>query len=153
MIDPRVPRWLTASIYKHFDALKTNGTVFIEGMERDGRSAKDLFELRLDGPKIEEYAVNDARLYIDVNILVQATLDRADRYRIHSLVGTVVALYTDIPVFQYGDGDAAFGCLQLQSQRQGGNILVSHLGQIDLKTAITQSVVTGQYVFMYEGVN
>lgn len=153
MIDPNLPRWIAASINKHFSSLSSVADVFIEDMDRNTRTSKNIIEIRLNGPHISECGASDDHLYYTVDILIQATLDQTDRYMIHRLVGAVVNRFTDIPVFRYGDDNTAIGCLQLQSERRGGTILVNNFGQIDVKVAITQSAVSGQYKFLSQGDN
>lgn len=145
------PRWIFASVSKHFDAEKNGLKLFIEGQHRDTREDKDFLEFRLDGPYITEVSHNYFRLYIEVNVLVQSTKDQTSYHRIHENVGiAAAAFWNGIKVFKYGDGvgddDSYLGCLRLVTDARGKErIQISHFGQIEPKTRLLQATVEGHY--------
>lgn len=144
------PRWIFASISKHFDANKQTLYLFIEGMHRETRSRKDFIELRVDGPYLTEQSKGYWRNYIEINVLVQSAMDDSDFHRIYKDVGIVVNAFTDIPVYKYGnqayDDDSLLGCLKLVADARGKErIQVSHFGKIEPNVPLLQATVEGHY--------
>jgi len=143
-------RWIFASVSYHFDQRKGSLDMFIEGQHRDTRTLKDFFELRVDGPYYTELSKNYWQLYIEVNALVQSTKDDHSYHRIWDNCGTVSAMFTDIPVYKYGNGilddQSYLGCLNLLQDTRGRERLqTSHFGQIEPKTPILQATIEGHY--------
>lgn len=145
------PRWIFASVSKHFDAEKQGLHMFVEGEHRDTRDKLDFLEFRLDGPYITEVSKGYFRLYIEVNILVQSTKNQTNIHRIHENVGiAAAAFWNGIKVFKYGNGvdddQSYLGCLQLVTDARGKErIQISHFGQIEPKTRVLQATVEGHY--------
>jgi len=155
--DPNWPRWIFASVSKHFsDALPSGITLFIEGQHRATRTEKDFFELRIDGPTLREISKGCWLFRIEVNILVQSAMDDGNYHRIHQGVGDVAATFTNgIPVYRKGSGpldDQSFvGCLQLLESGEHRDFLeINHFGQIDVKTKIMQATVEGHYKMLLQ---
>lgn len=149
--NPNWPRWIFASISKHFnDELTAAGlTLFIEGQHRDTKAIKDFAELRLDGPNMIEVSRNYWQLKIEVNHIVQSAMDDTNYHRIHQNVGVVAAAYTrTINVYKLGTGaqdDQSFlGCLHLLQERR--DVLeINHFGQISESLKLVQATVEGHY--------
>lgn len=144
------PRWIFASISKHFDDRKQGLPLFIEGQNRNTRDTKDFFELRVDGPRLTELTKGSWHIYIEVNILVQSAMDDLDYHRIHRNVGIAVEAMTNLLIFKYGskveDDQSFLGCLKLiQDTRSRERIQVFNFGQIDVDTRLMQSAVEGHY--------
>jgi len=144
------PRWVFASVCKHFDDNKSSLTLFIEGQHRKTRTLKDFAELRVDGPYLTEVSKGVWKLFIEVNVLLQSAMDDTSFHRIHTNAGIIVAAFTGIPVYKYGDGvdddKSLLGCLQIVSDARGKErIQVSHFGRIDTGTPLMQATVEGHY--------
>jgi len=148
-MNPHWPRWIFASISKFFADRLT--PLYIEGQFRQP-GVKDLYELRIDGPYCTEESHNYWRLYVEVSVLVQSTMDATDYHRIHKSCGLAAAVFTAIPLYKFGDGvdddpDEQWGCLQLaQDVGKRERIQINHFGIIDQNTALQQSSVEGHYV-------
>jgi len=151
------PRWIFASICKHFDDSRGDLTLFIEGQYRNpGAPDKDFLELRVDGPYITELNKNYYKLYLEVNVLVQSQMDDTNYHRIHTDVGNVTSIYTNINLYKYGTGiddtQEHFGCLNLlQDTQTRDRIQVNHFGQIDPKTRLMQATIEGHYEVHLQG--
>jgi hypothetical protein len=149
------PRWIYASVANHFDTSLTDYAVYVEGQHRDASSAPVLLEVRMDGPRFNETTKGIWEVYCELNILVQVTLDTVDAYKIHRVVGDVVALITDIELYKYGagtlDNQTKFGCLQLlQDSKKRHVIEVNHFGRIEPNTELMQATVEAHYTTILE---
>jgi len=149
-INKNWPRWVFASISKHFDGKRQGLPLFIEGQHRDTRSLKDFIELRMDGPQFTEISRKYWRLYFEINILVQSTIDDNNYHRIHQNVGIVAAAFSDIVLFKYGDGpdddQELWACAHLmQDTRKRQHLDIFHFGQIDKQCKLLQATVEGHY--------
>jgi hypothetical protein len=145
------PRWIFASICKHFDARKQGISMYVEGQLRLVDDLQEFFELRIDGPNLTEVSHKYWKLYLEVNVLIQSIKDDADFHRDQRLCGIIASAFTDIPLFKYGgssvdDGTESLGCLTLlQDARSKEKITISHFGQIEPNTNLIQSTVEGHY--------
>jgi len=132
------PRWVKASIYKHFDTNKGSLDLFVEGQERP--DIQEWAELRLNGPIFEEASKDVWSIVVDINVLIGTNLAK-DIYLQDKAIGIVSSIFvTNLPVYEYGDSGNQFGCL----------ILVDHIktiqyGQINPDTKLLYATVEGQY--------
>lgn len=148
--DPNWPRWLFASVSKHFLDRRGDLAFYIEGQERTVPAPSELLEFRMDGPYETEINKNYWKLFIEVSILIQSTKDGADFHKIHRHCGQVAAAFTSIPVYKYGDGvdddQSMFGCLTLvQDIGKRERIQINHFGQIAPDVQLMQSSVEGHF--------
>jgi len=153
MKDKNWPRWIFASVSKHFlDAASAESIpLFIEGQHRDTRLEKDFFELRTDGPTLREVSKGCFVFGLEINIIVQSAMNDTNYHRIHQNVGVAAAAFDKgIPVYKKGSGpddDQSFvGCLQLLQNRETRDFVeINHFGQIDKQTKLMQASVEGHY--------
>ena len=143
-------RWIKASVSKHFDDRRDGIPLFIENQHRDTDEEQELFELRMDGPRLLEVSKNCWKLRIEVNILIQTIMNDEDYHRIDDMVGIAQSAFIDIPVFRYGnrpDDDNSFlGCLRLLQNPSNIDYLeANRFGQIDIRTKLLQSTVEGHF--------
>jgi hypothetical protein len=143
-------RWIFASICKHFDAHKDSLTMFIEHQLRDTRLIKDFIELRMDGPRFLQASKDYWEITVEINVLIQSTLDDKDYHRIERSIGIVVNAFTNIYVLRLGNGvsddQSLLGCLKLiQNAGKREYLQVYRLGQVDKTNKIVQAVVEGHY--------
>jgi hypothetical protein len=151
------PRWVFASVSSHFNQHRQGLPMFIEGQHRNTRNMKDFIELRMDGPQFTEVNRGEWRIYFEVNILIQSTMDNENYHRIHTNVGIVAAAFTDIVMFKYGnqpgDDNSVWECAKiLQDVGKRQHIDIFHFGQIDTQTKLVQSTVEGHYEGYAKGV-
>ena len=149
-MDENWPRWIFASVSKHFDDNKQGIPMYIEGQHRNTKDIKDFFELRMDGPQFTEISKNSWDIYVEINCLVQSAMDDTNYHRIHQNVGIVAAAFTNIRIFKYGDGpgddESLIGCLKLiQDKRKRHRLDIFHFGQIEVSTELVQATVEGHY--------
>jgi hypothetical protein len=147
--NPNWPRWIFASVSKHFHDCRGALAFYIEGQERNALTG-DLLELRMDGPYQTEINKGYWKLFIEVSMLIQAIKDAKDYHKVHRYAGQVAAAFTSIPVYKYGDGvdddQTVLGCLELvQDIGKRERIQINHFGQIEPSTPIIQSSVEGHY--------
>jgi len=147
-----LPRWLTASIFKHMDDRKGDWYCYIEGQERQTNEQHDWIEIRRDGPNLTETSKDYWYVYMEINVLISSAINKEDLYRIDRMVGTVVeAMKNFIRVYKYNDGDELIGCLKLITDDKGKKRLqVNHFGQIEPKTPLLQASVEGHYEMIFE---
>lgn len=153
MTKVHIPRWLFASVTKHFDNALSAYNVFIEGQPRTALKDKvDTIEIRMDGPYLTEMTKNHFYLTVEINILIQCIKNDKDYHKIHRLAGVVLNEFKyGIPIYKYGDGvddtGEQIGCLERMEVPgdKRDRIQVNHFGQIDPKVPIDQSSVEGHY--------
>ena len=150
-LNQNLPRWIIASVSKHFDDRRQGIPMFIEGQIRDTRTEKDFIELRIDGPYYTEVSKGFWNVYIEINVLIQAAQDQADYHRIYRSAGIVAAAFEHaISIFKFGDGvgddDSLIGCMHLLGDKEKRErIQISHFGQVEPETGIFQSTVEAHY--------
>ena len=144
------PRWIFASVSKHFYDRRQGLDFFIEGQHRATRGEKDFLELRMDGPQITEISKNCYTLYGEVNILITSIMDNTNYHRIHTHAGIVAAAFTMIPLIKYGTGTdddgTQWGCWNLiQNPFKRQRVDIFHFGQVDVRSEVVQATVEGHY--------
>lgn len=152
-------RWIFASVSRHFtDELSSAGIpLFIEGQHRDTSTLKDFVELRMDGPRSKEVSAGCWHLRVEINLLVQSSMDDVNYHRIHQTCGVVAsAMKNNILVYRYGntdiEDDSSFlGCLQLLIDQRGRDTIeINHFGMIHQETEIVQASVEAHYKLILE---
>lgn len=150
MVDVQnIPRWLFASVSKHFDDRKQDEHLFIEGQDRLTNEETDWLELRMDGPFYREVSKGSHQFDIEVNVLVSSAMNEDDYHKIFKLVGVVIAAFTKtIDILKLGDGgsdDQSFlECARIRTENREA-VIVSHFGQIDSDKRLIQATVEGHY--------
>lgn len=150
MFNHNWPRWIAASVHKHFRTEVVGLHLFIEGQDRNTNTQKDYAELRVDGPYSHEDAKDQWVFDVEVNSLVCSIPDEMDTHRIYKNVGIMAAAMKPvIKVYKFGDGPddnpaELLGCLFIK-QSFNQTIFISHFGQIDPKVELLQSTVEAHY--------
>ena len=140
------PRWVKASIVKHFDDNRDSETLYIDPFKRPTNEDLSRLELRMDGPDIIEHNFNRFTISMEINCLVQTYQGPTDnRYKHEILTGKAIAIFTSgISVYKYGagvdDDQTLLGCLVRK-----GNIIPTNFGTPDDSTDLVHSTVEGQY--------
>lgn len=151
-LSQHLPRWIIASVSRHFEDRRQGIPMFIEGQIRQTRELEDFIEIRIDGPNYTELSKSFWRVYIEINVLIQSVQDKKDRFRIYKSTGVVASAFENvISIFKFGDeagdDDSLVGCLKLQGDRSARErVQISHFGQIEPQTGIFQSTVEAHYV-------
>ena len=148
--NPHWPRWIFASISKHFSDRKGSYTLYIEGQPRTAPQPADLLELRVDGPYLTEYSKGEWYGYVEVSILQQTILTDTNYHNLATMQGLVASAFTDIQCYKYGTGVADdqsfFGCLKLiQDPTKRERIQINNFGIIDPATQMMQGTVEGHF--------
>lgn len=146
MIDQNWARWIKASCAKHFDGLRQTLPLYIDGMDRDTAHLKNFGEFRMDGPRIEEQSMNEYKLIVTLNVLVQHTQDESDLYRFERNMGIFQAAFSSvIDVYRYGTGvvddQSYLGCLLRDNP-----IKFNNFGVTDANTRLQQGTLEARYV-------
>jgi hypothetical protein len=111
------PKWIKASIAKHFDSNRGGITLFVEGQKRPATESTERFELRVDGPDVNQTGPVYYTLDTVVNILITSVSNETNIYRMDALKGIILNAFTSsIPIYKYGGDSTLLGCLQLKSQ-------------------------------------
>lgn len=150
------PRWLFASFTTHFyEKLKASVDpdvmIYIEGNWRDTSKAPKVIEIRMDGPYVTEISKDYYRLYTEISILVQATLDQNDAHILQKLLGKSFDAFTaSIKIFKFGSGpeddQSLLGCATLINDiDRRERVQVNNFGLIDKSVNIAQGTVEGHY--------
>jgi hypothetical protein len=144
-----LPKWIFASVAKHFDDRKQTLPLFIEGMVRQTNKETNWAEFRLDGPYLTEVSRGQWYIEIEVNVLVESATNTQDAYIYLKNVGIMAAAFTKtIKVFRLGDeaGDdgSLVGCLILK-QEYREKLVISHFGETHPNEKQRQSQIEGHY--------
>lgn len=135
------PRWIQASINKHFaDGLVSVLTLLLPGQHRDDDDDSDRAELRIDGPHLREVTAGDWRARVDVNVYLVHAYNNSNIYVLQDNIGTIIQLFGDIQVYDYGIGTDNVGCLQLDSE-----IITRQTGQPKPDIKIERAFVDASY--------
>lgn len=155
MYDENWPRWILASVSDHFAtraaALTPVVPLFIEGQTRLDREGKNLYELRMDGPRTMPSSGGCFTLRVEINVLIHTVLDDQEYHDHHQNIGQVQKMFENvINVYKYGDrvpdDQTYLGCLQLQIDKRSRDFLeANNFGQINEATKIQQATVEGHY--------
>lgn len=137
------PVWITASIAKFCsDNLKTYGSIYLEGVDDNKKANDTRFEIRIDGPTLNELNASVTFLEVYVNILVISRRGNKP-YEHQTMVGAaMVALEQHIPIYKFGegqDGSYAF-CLEPDSK-----VITTNYGEITAIENLVQSTVECEY--------
>lgn len=144
-------RWIKASYIMELRKRLTNADVFVEGQDRATSKRDSHFEVRIDGPYTDPCGGRgEYRSYVEVNILVSATRDEQDIYRVDNLKGVAAeALNKDFCIYKVGnvgknadDDESLVGIMKLLPLDR---IKVSDFGMIDSNTEVYQAVAEAHY--------
>lgn len=159
MFNRNWPRWLSASVNKHFSALTLEDIpVFVEGQVRQTADLDDFVEIRMDGPFWRETTKNQFILRIEVNVLLQTTISPSKNlYTAHTLDGIIGEYMSTISVYKLGDEDGddetKIGCLSLIANPASRDWTKhNEFGQIEPKTSLRQKSVEAHYQIELTGV-
>lgn len=118
--------------------------MFVEGVDRLTNEEDKWIEFRMDGPQTTEVSDDYFRLDVEINILWSVDIDCNEFHEPYRIAGMLVEAMTNICIYQYGDGDALLGTLQL-IQEKGSPVRSNNFGQIRSDTKIVQGTVEGTY--------
>jgi len=145
------PKWLVASIAKHFHDNLLPNKMYLEGDERGPEEQLDIFELRLTGPDVENRIKNQFILTIEVNLLVKV-IKSDDIYKLQKFKGIGLSCFTNIPAFKFGqepeDDQSEFGCILVSNQ-----IEVTDFGDISVPVDIQHATIEATYTLECEESN
>jgi hypothetical protein len=149
-----LPRWLHASIRTHIASNLPGYKLIIEGEERITQDLESYFELRVNGPIIDEITRDEFKAYCRINILCVTKFNEKELYTIHKLTGIATqALSKCINIYNYGGSedsvrqsndtvleDTLLGNLQLMD-----DIETNNFGRVEDRLDVTQSTVEANY--------
>ncbi len=162
MINENWPRWVFASITKHF--AESDGIVLysdwttassdlpliVEGIPLDYKNWQNVAEIRLQGPEISEPSKDFFTLQCVVNILIQTVMSNTDLHLQMRSIGTIMSAFSDIQVYRYGTGatddQGSLGCLhRVDIPGRDKQIVVHQFGQIASDVKLQQAAVEATY--------
>lgn len=114
------PRWIKASIVKHFLPFFGDRNLLVDGERRLAMQPNDRYELHFDGPDVSIKTLHEYQLGIMVNLLIVSVSNENDIYKLDRMKGTGLSPFTrSIAVKRYGSGanddQTQIGCLTLKS--------------------------------------
>lgn len=150
-----LPRWMLASISRHFDLQKGSYHLFIEGQKRETNKYKEWLELRQDGPYYAKLKPRRWQAYVEINVLVSCSMTDQEYHDIYRMVGLVSTMFGTIGVYRFGpdsiiDTEDFIGCLELVTDNKREQLKINHFGQIDPKENLLQATVEGHYVMEFD---
>lgn len=139
------PRWIKASVADYFSSLLGNERLIIDGEKRPLDPKASIFELRFDGPDIQQNTRGEYNLGYTVNLLIRSSENEDDVYKLDYLKGIGANCFqTSIPIHKYGkqssDDQSHIGCITLKT-----NIDVRDFGYTH--ETIYHVCIQGYYVF------
>jgi hypothetical protein len=145
-------RWVVASATKHFYSQRGSTKMFIEGQNRDTDGLQVWYEFRLDGPFTILTTNNQAKLDIEVNILITVLEANRDVYKHHEEASKVAAMFSKcLALKRYGDATldvlndgTQIGVFTLVAKGRD-RVMTTHFGKVDPAVGIIQSTVEGHY--------
>lgn len=132
------PMWIKASIATFLQNRLSPTDVYLEGVDDNKITTYPRFEIRVDGPAIDQTLKNVYFAHIYLNVLIVTKRDNKT-YQHENFVGIAMsALSQNIPVFEYGPGESKnyFGCLQPSDK-----ILTINYGESDEIATVVQTAV------------
>jgi len=141
-----MPKWILASVAKHFSDRKGSLVMYLEGQKRNTNKSQDYFELRMNGPDRRDIAKNYYGYDIVINVLVQSLYNDKDAYREIKTCGLVAKMFeSSIRIYKFGDeiGDdrnVLVGCISLQ-----GIVETNRFGRQAPSIDVNTSEVQGRY--------
>jgi hypothetical protein len=148
-------RWISASVHKYVLNNKGEYKLFLDGYVRtEEYKVMDLFELKIDGPLVYQYGINDFKAYVEVSILVSTIRDPIDFHKPQRMYGKAQSiLLNDICVYKYGDGPeddkSLLGTLQIKSDYAQDGVSINNFGQIEPDLPLIQGSVEAHYEMCY----
>lgn len=148
-----LPRWIFASCDVHFQGAidQTALKMFPEGYSKseEERQMSRFCEFRMDGPNIFPQTKNQSKAKFDINILIQTTMQDSNFHVPLVDIGLVLAAFTTIPIYRYGEGilddQSLIGCATITTQGRETAILVSQFGEIETNLKLSQATVETTY--------
>lgn len=150
------PRWIRASISKHFNDRRQSLPLFIEGQFRHTREHPLGIELRVDGPYLTEVSHDNWKHDYMINVLVTSVLNKQDLYAQDRAFGIVLAAFTDIMCYRFGNGpddDGTFLCCLriIHNDHKKQRTKANNFGQIEPTTELLQASVQASYQTYLDG--
>jgi hypothetical protein len=146
--NPDWARWILASTATYFTTALAPTPLFIEGQDRNTSALQSYLEFRMDGPYMREYTEGYWELTSEVNILIVTYINDNDLYLQQRLTGQVAGLFTQIPIYQLGDGDLSnpvyLECMTPYTTARD-LIEISNFGKISPDSQMMQSTVESKY--------
>jgi len=146
---PKLKRYIMASLSRVLDPVLTaeNYALWIEGVDFDESNIlqRDNAVLRVVGPVYMPSSSVD-HYKVEVVVLITDLLDHSSNaYELTETAGAVAnALASPIPVAEWGDGDAAIGCLDLDPDAKEF-LRIADYGVIEKDTRVKQMAVIVKY--------
>lgn len=143
------PRWIFASISKHFSdkAVIASLPIFIEGQTRAPSENNDYIEFRFDGPSMQEVSRNYWSIDVEVNIMIVSFINEEDLHKIHRNIGLVCSFFTCIPIMRYGDDRTSLVGIMDTVQEGRERLIVTNYGQVQSDSRMLQATVEAMYHF------
>ena len=140
-----VSRWISASLFQHFNSKKRNYSMLFEGIDPT-KPSEDSFEFRITGPHFVFVSRKLTYVDIDINILIRAMKDHQSVFKNEEMIGIMAeACVSSIPVYKYGDGpdddpNTLVFCLERQAV-----IEVTRFGLIQATNNMNYSTIECRY--------
>jgi len=152
MINPNWPRWVFASVSKHFiDIIEATDTkVYVEGDDRNTNEFKTFIEFRMDGPTEKRLTKIESDLRIEISLLVTTMKDDKDAHILERYIGNAsLGFTTGISVFRFGDSpdpeNPLFeGCLTLETESKRA-LIISKFGLVQTDLPVLQATLNAFY--------
>lgn len=140
------PKWIFASVMKHFDDERGDTPLFIQGESFTPGDLKEYAEIRLRGPNFREVSRGTTEISLDIAIMITVAKGNSNTFLIHEIAGTFMAACESIEILKLGsneeedDPEEVVFCLTPQ-----GDIRWQFFGQPKNDTDVVQGVINARY--------
>ena len=146
---PQWSLWIIRSLSSYFKLALAAYTIYIEGDYHDTNELPIFFELRVDGPDIEEVSKDDYELTIITNIVAQIAMVDDEVALDDKYLGLIASVAdVGISIYRYGlvgehsdNDDSLLGCLKVIK-----GPTIHKFGQIDANIKELQGTVETHYM-------
>lgn len=148
------PRWIFASVSKHFDDRRQSVVLYIDGQQVTSANAVlDSLELIMDGPNFTEISKNYWLIETKIHLIVKSRLSESNYHAFQTSIGVALVAFTkSIEVLKLGVSTEAentglqLGCLHLVSDANGRQpVQVVNFGLVDKSAGIYEAMVVADY--------
>ena len=143
------PRWIKASLTKHFESYKGDLTFILEDVPMDVADPRERVEFRTDGPDFSEPSDGWWIGRVVVNLLLVLQISKSDAYRVERFIGQMQAAFIHVCIKKYGsaggDDGTHVGTMYVSPARYP-KIAVDRFGQLDPNIKLDYTTLEAEYL-------
>lgn len=143
--DPKILRWIAASVNKYFDDNKSPYALYFEGQTFITESLSDWAELSISSLRKLEFPSVGLRFEVDIHIMCSSKIS-SNLYDHQTFAGFFLNLMQPISVLRLGDDSSKVGCLILRKDTPNDTDIIPW-GKVQLSDGPANILQTSVYGF------